>query len=264
MAIGQAIVKLEQLKRKLSASGEAVTTVWHPYEALGDVLEVLVILKREERENDAPRTRQNAPQGQGTSEPAERATVETAGEVSSRKDSEAPGLEESKWSKVEGRKARARPRAPLVDLTKEDKPTYSQIAARSTPAPAQEQNGTVKKVAKQQQQAPKRETPAFKLILARESDWRPRQQLSGIQLQQEIGAKMGEEVARAILGMRIHPGGTVVISPKPGRGEMIQNQDWRKWARSARPYVDGTEIIVKYLPVDNDISVEEIVDKLID
>jgi hypothetical protein len=61
--------------------------------------------------------------------------------------------------------------------------------------------------------------------------------------------------------MRIHRGGIVVISPKPGQGDNLQQQDWRKWAPSARPYTEEFEVVIRYLPVEG-ATAEEMVEKL--
>lgn len=273
MATNQAIELLEQLKTKLMNDSDS-DTVLHPYEALADVLKAIVLLKgpnkrghvQQERENDAPKTRQDAPK----SPPAKATpgsagsrngsdTGQAAGREALSSGGDAPGLEESKWSTVERKKLKAKPKVPTVDLTR-DTPSYSQMAAR--PAPAQtQQRPQARKAAEPQQQPPKRETPALKLVLSRESDWWPRLQLSGAQLRQEVQAKMGPEVAEAILGMRIHRGGIVMICPKPGQGDSLGQQDWSKWALSARPYTEEFEVVIRYLPVDG-ASAEEMVEKL--
>ena len=231
MAKQQVVAILEDLKTKLYNAGESSNAILHPYDVLGDVLKLIVLINKQDseehgrkRENDAPETRPKAPktppkeEGPELTEPKERSAARQAtglGQAGSEK--EAPGLEESKWSIV-GRK-KPKTKAPTIDLTR-GTPTYSQVAAK--PGPTQIQQRPQAKVARPQQQAPKRETPAFKLVLSRESDLWPRLQLSEVQLRQEVQAKMGTEVASAILGIRIHRGGIVVISPKPGQGHKLQ------------------------------------------
>src|ERR1700759_4527752 len=64
----QVVAILEDLKIKLYNAGESSNAILHPYDVLGDVLKLIVLINKQDseehgrkRENDAPETRPKAP-----------------------------------------------------------------------------------------------------------------------------------------------------------------------------------------------------------
>ncbi|MCJ1394633.1 hypothetical protein MMC18_007513 [Xylographa bjoerkii] len=45
------------------------------------------------------------------------------------------------------------------------------------------------------------------------------------------------------------------------KGEPLKDQDWKKWADSAKLYIEGMKVVVKYLPTEGAMA-EEIAEKL--
>ena len=135
--------------------------------------------------------------------------------------------------------------------------SYSRVAA--TPPPVSQARSPARGGAGRKPQAPAqpvRAAPTVRFVIGRKSEWNPRLQLDGLQLKQEVTARMGREVGDSVLAIRIFKGGDVRVHTKPGMEKVAREADWTKWVQSARRRVKEYEVVVKGLPNEHQTAEE--------
>jgi hypothetical protein len=105
--------------------------------------------------------------------------------------------------------------------------------------------------------------PTIKFRINRESEWAPKTALTGKALVEDIRKKAGQEVANAIMAIRVFKGGDVKIHPKPlTHLPPLRGTDWIKaWSPSASPAEKEYCVVVQGVPVTG--TAEEVADAIL-
>ncbi|EXJ81499.1 hypothetical protein A1O3_07792 [Capronia epimyces CBS 606.96] len=234
--IAELRVLLQQLNSNISnVQKKCINT----YAAQGVLQDIQKLLKnediREKREPDASTTRQEQPystrpratQSEGEKKKAGSAIGESAG--AKRNTNNESGLQQNQWS------------------------TVARKANREKPGNVQIQATPVKRKEKQQpntQQKPRMEEPPIKYTITKESEWKPRLDMSPAELVKEIETKVGQPIAKRIMAIRIYQGGDMKVFPQAEMGpELRKGDEWaKKWLNSARPATRQYELVVSRVP----------------